>query len=210
MNRYLVELRTLCDWQSRLGDPVLHWKRGASAMELAIQWTMASVRPGSGLEAGTTMGPLARGGRGTAISELVDDARALGARVALGGERLGDVGHFFAPTVLCDVPPAARLLHTEPFGPVAAMMPFNTLEDAIAEANRLPYGLAAYAFTRSLKTATAVSSELESGMVSINHIGLALPELPFGGIKDSGYGSEGGAEAIESYLNTKMVSQIGI
>jgi succinate-semialdehyde dehydrogenase / glutarate-semialdehyde dehydrogenase len=168
------------------------------------------VRPGNGLDANTTMGPLAHARRVTAMTELVDDAREQGARVALGGARVEGPGHFFAPTVLCDVPPTARLLHTEPFGPVAAMMPFNTFDDAIAEANRLPYGLAAYAFTRSLKTSTALSSELESGMVSINHIGLALPELPFGGVKDSGYGSEGGAEAIESYLNTKFVSQVGI
>lgn len=101
-------------------------------------------------------------------------------------------------------------MNQEPFGPIAAITPFRTLEEALAEANRLPFGLAAYAFTKSLKTATAVGNGIESGMVSINHFGLALPELPFGGIKDSGYGSEGGSEAIESYLNTKMVTQVGI
>jgi succinate-semialdehyde dehydrogenase/glutarate-semialdehyde dehydrogenase len=98
----------------------------------------------------------------------------------------------------------------EPFGPVAPIVPFGSFDEVVAEANRLPFGLAAYAYTRSLKTANAIGAAFESGMVTINHLGLALPETPFGGVKDSGYGSEGGTEAIEAYLNTKFISQLGI
>ena len=168
------------------------------------------VKVGDGLEAGTTMGPLANPRRLEAMAAFVDDARAAGARVAAGGERIGVAGNFFAPTILVDVPLSAKVMSNEPFGPLAAMARFKDLDGALAEANRLPFGLAAYAFTRSLKTATAVGNGIESGMVSINHFGLALPELPFGGIKDSGYGTEGGSEAIESYLNTKLVTQVGV
>jgi len=177
-----------------------------SAFSEAIQ----GVKVGDGLAAGTTMGPLANPRRVDAMASLVANARSAGARVVTGGDRIGDKGNFFAPTILADVPLTADVMNNEPFGPLAAIARFATLDDALAEANRLPFGLAAYAFTRSLKTATAVGQGIESGMVSINHFGLALPELPFGGIKDSGYGSEGGSEAIESYLNTKLVTQVGV
>jgi len=102
------------------------------------------------------------------------------------------------------------LMHEEPFGPLAVISPFDGIDDVLTEANRLPYGLASYAFTRSTKTANALATGIESGMVTINHLGLALPEVPFGGIKDSGYGSEGGLEAIEGYLNSKFVTQAGL
>ena len=138
------------------------------------------------------------------------DAVACGAKLVMGGKRIGTAGYFFEPTVLTDVPAKARILTEEPFGPIAPIGSFKTFDEAMREANRLPFGLAAYAFTRSLKTATAVGNTIESGMVSINHFGLALPEVPFGGIKDSGYGSEGGSEAIEAYLNTKFVTQVGV
>ena len=101
-------------------------------------------------------------------------------------------------------------MNEEPFGPMAIINPFKTFEEAITEANRLPYGLAAYAWTNSAKTAQAVATHVETGMMSINHLGLGIPEVPFGGVKDSGYGSEGGSEAIESYLNPKFVSQAGL
>ena len=127
-----------------------------------------------------------------------------------GGHRIGNQGFFFEPTVLTDVPKDALVMNEEPFGPIAPISPFSSFDEAVEEANRLPYGLAAYAYTNSSKTAGAIGSALESGMVSINHHGLALPEVPFGGIKDSGYGSEGGAEAIEAYLNTKFVTQATI
>jgi succinate-semialdehyde dehydrogenase/glutarate-semialdehyde dehydrogenase len=112
--------------------------------------------------------------------------------------------------VLTDVPKDARIMNEEPFGPVAVISPFSSFDEVVTEANRLPYGLAAYAFTRSAKTANEIAAAVETGMITINHHGLALPEVPFGGVKDSGYGSEGGSEAIESYLNTKFVSQAGL
>ena len=101
-------------------------------------------------------------------------------------------------------------MNEEPFGPVALIAPFKDFDSAVSEANRLPYGLAAYAFTKSAKTAAAIGSAIESGMVAINNAALALPEVPFGGVKDSGYGTEGGAEALEAYLNTKYIAQVGV
>jgi succinate-semialdehyde dehydrogenase/glutarate-semialdehyde dehydrogenase len=140
----------------------------------------------------------------------VADARACGATVLCGGERIGTRGIFFAPTVLVNVPPEARILHEEPFGPIVPITAFDTFEEVVAESNRLPFGLAAYAYTSSLHTAQAWGAAVESGMVSINHHGLALPELPFGGIKDSGHGSEGGVEGLEGYLNTKLITRAAL
>ncbi|HET6184603.1 MAG TPA: NAD-dependent succinate-semialdehyde dehydrogenase [Acetobacteraceae bacterium] len=165
---------------------------------------------GDGLEAGTTMGPLANTRRITAMETLLGDAQKHGAKVRTGGNRIGNKGNFFEPTVLTDVPREARIMNEEPFGPVAVISPFRGFDDVVAEANRLPYGLASYAFTRSTRTATAIAAAVEVGMMTINHIGLALPEVPFGGVRDSGYGSEGGSEAIEAYLNTKFVTQAGL
>lgn len=165
---------------------------------------------GDGIDADTTMGPLANGRRLAAIEELVADAASRGATIATGGRRIGNKGYFFEPTVLTDVPLDARVMNEEPFGPLAVISSFDDLEDAVAEANRLPYGLAAYAYTRSIASASRLSSQIESGMVSINHSGLGFPEVPFGGVKDSGYGSEGGSEAVEAYLNTKLVTQAGL
>ena len=110
--------------------------------------------------------------------------------------------------MLSNVPHSARIMNEEPFGPIAIVGTFDQFDDAITEANRLSYGLAAYAYTRSAKTAAALGQAIESGMVTINHLGLALPEVPFGGMKDSGYGTEGGADALEAYLNTKFVTQM--
>ncbi len=161
---------------------------------------------GDGLAAGTQMGPLANPRRLTAMAELMDDAVQRGVTVAAGGERIGDKGNFFAPTVLVDVPLEAKVFNDEPFGPVAAVRGFDTLEQAIAEANRLPYGLAGYAFTRSLKNAHLLAQRVEVGMLWINQPAAPWPEMPFGGVKDSGYGSEGGPEALEAYLNSRAVS----
>jgi succinate-semialdehyde dehydrogenase/glutarate-semialdehyde dehydrogenase len=169
-----------------------------------------AVKVGDGLQAGTQMGPLANTRRVSAVEALVADAVKRGAKVRTGGNRIGNKGNFFEPTVLTDVPTEARIMNEEPFGPVAVVAPFRSFDDAVAEANRLPFGLASYAYTRSARTATAIAAAVEAGMMSINHHGLALPEVPFGGVKDSGYGSEGGLEAIEAYLNTKFVSQAGL
>jgi succinate-semialdehyde dehydrogenase/glutarate-semialdehyde dehydrogenase len=165
------------------------------------------LRMGNGAEEGTTIGPLANGRRQAALGSMVDDAVQRGAKIATGSKRHQNKGYYFEPTVLTDVPLQARAMNEEPFGPLALVSRFKEFDDAIAEANRLPYGLAAYAYTRSIRTATAVTEAIESGMLSLNHYGLAFPEVPFGGVKDSGYGSEGGVEAVEAYLATKFVSQ---
>jgi succinate-semialdehyde dehydrogenase/glutarate-semialdehyde dehydrogenase len=168
------------------------------------------VKVGDGLEQGTSMGALANPRRAAAMDAHVDDARKHGATVKMGGHRIGSRGNFFEPTIVTELPITAKAMNEEPFGPLAVINPFHSFEDAVRESNRLPYGLASYAFTRSAKTAAAIASEVEVGMMTINHVGLALPEVPFGGVKDSGYGTEGGAEAIEGYLNTKFVSQAGV
>jgi len=165
---------------------------------------------GDGLAAGTNLGPLANGRRVTAMDKVMADARAKGAKIATGGERVGSAGNFFAPTVLTDVPLDADVFNNEPFGPVAAIRAFDTLDEAIAEANRLPYGLAGYAFTRSIKTVHQLSQRLELGMLWINQPATPSAEMPFGGVKDSGYGTEGGPEALEPYLVTKAVSVLGV
>lgn len=165
------------------------------------------VKVGDGLEAGIQMGPMANERRIDAMESMIADAEQHGAKIETGGKRIGNKGNFFEPTVLTNVPQNAKVMNEEPFGPLAVISPFETIDEAVTEANRLPYGLASYAYTRSTDTAQALASGVEAGMMSINHLGLALPEVPFGGIKDSGYGSEGGLEAIESYLNTKFVSQ---
>jgi succinate-semialdehyde dehydrogenase / glutarate-semialdehyde dehydrogenase len=168
------------------------------------------VKVGDGLEAGTTMGPLANARRITAMEGFISDAVQKGAEIKTGGKRIGNKGNFFEPTVLTNLNREMRVMNEEPFGPLALMVPFSTFGEVVQEANRLPFGLASYAYTSSTKTATAIAAAVESGMMSINHHGLALPEVPFGGIKDSGYGSEGGLEAIEAYLNTKFVTQAGL
>ena len=169
-----------------------------------------SVKVGDGLEPGTTMGPLAHDRRLDAMQTVVADAVEKGAKVETGGDRMGGKGYFFPPTVLTHTSEKARVMNDEPFGPVSVMVPFSDFDEAVAEANRLPYGLAAYAWTKSAKTANRIGAAVESGMVSINHLGLALPETPFGGVKDSGYGSEGGTEALDAYLNSKFISQAGL
>jgi succinate-semialdehyde dehydrogenase / glutarate-semialdehyde dehydrogenase len=167
-----------------------------------------SLKVGSGLEEAVEMGPLANARRVTAMEALVEDAVAKGARLHTGGKRMGQRGNFFEPTVLSDLPLNSRIMNEEPFGPVAAITKFSSDEEALAEANRLPHGLAAYAYTTSTVTASRFAAAVQAGMVSINHHGLGLPELPFGGIKESGHGTEGGDEAIEGYLFTKFVTQL--
>lgn len=167
-------------------------------------------RVGNGLDTASTMGSLANSRRIVALEELIQDALSVGAKTAAGGRRIGNKGFFFQPTVLTDVPPSARAMNDEPFGPIALITRFSEIDEAICEANRLPVGLASYAFTESVKRAEYVSRSVEAGMMSINSYALALPETPFGGIKDSGYGSEGGLEGMEAYLNTKLVSHASI
>lgn len=165
-----------------------------------------AIELGHGMDPATMMGPVITERRLRTLEALLSDAKAHGAQVACGGQRLERPGHFLQPTVLTDVPINARVLNEEPFGPVAVITPFTSVEDAVSEANRLPYGLAAYVFTTSLNTGQFLSSTIEAGMVSVNSHGLGHPETPFGGVKDSGYGSEGGLEALDNYLNFKFVS----
>ncbi|HZT52064.1 MAG TPA: aldehyde dehydrogenase family protein, partial [Stellaceae bacterium] len=165
-----------------------------------------ALKVGDGLDKDTRMGPMANPRRIDAMERFVADAVAKGAKIQTGGKRIGNKGFFFEPTVMTDVPLDARIMNEEPFGPLAPIAPFRDYDAVVKEANRLPYGLAAYAYTRSAKTAAQLGEAIESGMVSINHHGLALPEVPFGGVKDSGYGSEGGSEAIEAYFNTKFIT----
>jgi succinate-semialdehyde dehydrogenase/glutarate-semialdehyde dehydrogenase len=166
-----------------------------------------SIKVGNGLEPGSQMGPLVHARRVEAMEAFVADGKEKGGELRAGGNRIGNQGYFYEPTVFTDLPLDSRIMNEEPFGPIAAIQRFSDDEEAFVEANRLPYGLAAYAYTSSTATATKLASVIESGMISVNHHGLALPEVPFGGMKDSGYGSEGGAEAIEGYLNTKFVTQ---
>ncbi|MGM5025417.1 NAD-dependent succinate-semialdehyde dehydrogenase [Tardiphaga sp. 862_B3_N4_1] len=164
---------------------------------------------GDGFDPNSKMGPLANPRRVNAMEATLLDAQEKGAKVETGGKRVGNSGNFFEPTVLTNVPADARIMHEEPFGPIAVMLRFKDADEVLERANSLPFGLASYAFTKDAKTATKVSDGLDHGMVSINHFGIALPETPFGGVKDSGYGHEGGVEGLNAYLRTKFVSHLG-
>jgi|TARA_B110000259_G_scaffold30278_1_gene32833 succinate-semialdehyde dehydrogenase/glutarate-semialdehyde dehydrogenase len=165
---------------------------------------------GNGLDEGIKMGPLAHDRRLTAIEGFVADAVEKGAKILTGGKRKGNKGYFFEPTVMTGVSNDARIMNEEPFGPLAPINSFSSIDEVIEEANRLNYGLAAYAYTNSAKTAQDLGARIESGQVSINHHGLGLVDTPFGGVKDSGYGSEGGPEGLDAYMTTKLVSQTGL
>ena len=174
--------------------------------------TMKSTTVGSGLEKATQMGPLAHSRRIQAMESFMEDVHTSGGQVVMGGSRLKTPGlasgFFFPPTVVTGLPDTAKLMTQEPFGPIAPLIKFDDPEDAIRRANSLPYGLAAYVFTESLKTAHYAANAIESGMVNINHFGMALAETPFGGVKESGIGSEGGTETFDGYLVTKFVTQV--
>ncbi len=169
---------------------------------------LEGVKVGDGLAPDTRMGPLAQARRVTAVASFVEDAQQRGASILAGGGPLPGAGNFFSPTLIADLPEDSRLMTEEPFGPVAGLLRFKTLDEVLKRANSLPFGLAAYAFTGGTRNAHALAGGLQAGLVSINHFGLALAETPFGGIKDSGYGSEGGAETFDGYLNTKFVTQM--
>jgi succinate-semialdehyde dehydrogenase / glutarate-semialdehyde dehydrogenase len=164
-----------------------------------------AVKVGNGLDESVKMGPLANRRRLEAIDRLVSEAVSRGAKVEFGGTRIGARGNFYAPTVLTAVAPDAELMRVEPFGPVAPIVPFSDLEEALARANALPYGLAAYGFTRSSATAERLVHGFEAGILSINHASGSVHEAPSGGVKESGYGREGGAEGLDAYLVTKRV-----
>ena len=160
---------------------------------------------GDGLDAANQMGPMANSRRPQAIAAMVEDARSIGARVLAGGGSGGGDGFFYQPTVLADVPLEAKAMNDEPFGPVALLRPFATVEDAIEQANRLPYGLAAYCFTENGRRQNLLSDTVEAGMIAINQVRLTWPDAPFGGVKESGFGSEDGPEGVAAHMITKAV-----
>ena len=167
----------------------------------------SGLKLGDGLDPSSQMGPMANARRLEAMDMFVSDAKAKGAVVKTGGERPANQGFFYKPTVLADVPAEARIMTEEPFGPLAPIVPFKSFDEVVERANGVAYGLAAYAFTSDEKRATAIADALQWGMVGVNSLAVSTPETPFGGIKDSGHGSEGGIEGLEAYLNVKFVSQ---
>lgn len=169
---------------------------------------LKGIKVGDGLEAGVEMGPLAHERRVPAMAKFVEDARKHGGKIVLGGDAPSGKGFFFSPTVVTDIPDDSMLMTEEPFGPVAPVVRFDDTDEVLKRANSLPFGLSSYVFTNSLQTATKVSNALEAGMVNINHFGSALAETPFGGIKDSGVGSEGGQETFDGYLVTKFITHV--
>jgi succinate-semialdehyde dehydrogenase/glutarate-semialdehyde dehydrogenase len=162
---------------------------------------------GDGIDEKNKMGPLVHARRLAAIEALIEDAKSSGAKVQAGGARLKGPGYFYAPTVLSDVPNNARIMNEEPFGPVAVINSFSDYDAVIQQANRLPYGLAAFAFTDSAHRAKLVGEQLEAGMVGVNTFAISVPESPFGGVKESGHGSEEGIEGLEACLVTKFISE---
>jgi len=166
-----------------------------------------SLKLGDGLEKGIGMGPLANARRIDVMEALVNDAKDRGGKIVTGGQRRGNQGYFYEPTVITDLPDDAKIMKEEPFGPLAPVVTFKTMDEVVERANSLPYGLAAYAFTGSARTANLIGDALQSGMVGVNSINVSTPETPFGGVKESGYGSEGGLEGLQAYLNTKFISQ---
>jgi succinate-semialdehyde dehydrogenase/glutarate-semialdehyde dehydrogenase len=167
---------------------------------------MTEFTSGNGLDAAVTLGPLINATQRQKVEELVDDAVSRGATVVIGGKAPDGPGHFYPATVLLDVPPDARILTEEVFGPVAPITGFDTEEEGIAAANNTEFGLAAYIYTKSLDRALRVSESIESGMVGVNRGVISDPAAPFGGVKESGFGREGGFEGIEEYLETKYIA----
>jgi succinate-semialdehyde dehydrogenase/glutarate-semialdehyde dehydrogenase len=166
-----------------------------------------NIKLGDGLEQGTTMGPLANPRRLDAMEAIVQDTKSRGGKIVTGGTRHGNQGNFFEPTVITDVPDDSKIMTEEPFGPVAPIVRFKTFDEVVERANSLPFGLAAYAFTTNAQTATMIGDAIQSGMVGVNSVAISTPETPFGGIKESGYGQEGGIEGLEAYTNRKFISQ---
>ncbi len=166
-----------------------------------------ALKVGNGLTDGTQMGPMANPRRPEAMDKMIADAKAKGGTLLAGGQRIGNQGYFYAPSVVSDVPLDALMMNEEPFGPLAIINPFKGEEDMIAEANRLPYGLAAYAWTQNAKRQKLLGRELEAGMVGINTPAVGGADSPFGGVKWSGHGSEDGPEGLAACLVTKAIHE---
>ncbi|MEE2774678.1 MAG: NAD-dependent succinate-semialdehyde dehydrogenase [Pseudomonadota bacterium] len=169
-----------------------------------------AIKVGNGIEDGIQMGPLIDARRLPIMEDFVSDAKDRGAVLTTGGERIGNQGYFFAPTVLSDVPNNSKIMNEEPFGPIAPISHFNTFEEVVESANSLPFGLASYVFTSNGATAAKIGQALDTGLVGINHPMISTPETPFGGVRESGYGSEGGIEGLDAFLRTKFVTEVGV
>jgi succinate-semialdehyde dehydrogenase/glutarate-semialdehyde dehydrogenase len=167
---------------------------------------MSEFTLGKGLEESSTLGPLINAKQVATVEDLVSDAVSRGAKVAVGGTAPGGPGNFYPATVLVDVPADARILKEEVFGPVAPIIGFDTEDDGVAAANDTEYGLAAYVYTQSLDRALRVAEGIQSGMVGINRGVISDPAAPFGGVKESGFGREGGSEGIDEYLDVKYIA----
>lgn len=167
----------------------------------------AAIKVGNGLDEGVAMGPLVAERRLEVMDRFVNDARERGAEIMTGGERVGNQGYFYAPTVMKNVPEDAMIMNEEPFGPVAPICAFKDFDEVVERANRLEFGLASYAFTRDNARANALAEQINAGLLAVNSLMVSSPETPFGGVDDSGYGSEGGIEGLEAYLRTKFVSE---
>src|SRR3990167_777483 len=165
------------------------------------------LRPGSGLDEQSTMGPLANPRRLVAMEQLIAEALQRGAKLHTGGQRMQGPGYFWQPTVLSEVSEEARLMNEEPFGPLALINRVASVDEAILRANRLPFGLAAYAFTQNSATRNQLARQLQTGMLGINTLSISMPEAPFGGVKESGWGSECGIEGLQAYCDVKLVSE---
>ena len=190
-------------------SPTRFYVQEASYSKFVARFTeyAKGIKLGDGMEKGITMCPLANPRRLDAMEAIIIDARARGGKIATGGSRHGNQGFFFQPTVVTDIPDDSKIMTEEPFGPIAPIVPFKTFDEVVERANSLPFGLAAYAFTSSGATAMAIGDAINSGMVGVNSVAISTPETPFGGIKESGYGSEGGVEGLQAYMNTKFISQ---
>ena len=152
------------------------------------------------------MGPLANSRQLASIEQFVADTAGSGARLVTGGNRIGNQGYFYQPTVFADVPDAARIMQEEPFGPVVPFQSFDDFDDVLTRANNTPFGLAGYVMTRSLLRSEELSDGIEAGMVVVNHFSVSTPYSPFGGVKESGDGLEGGIEGLEAYLVSKTIT----
>jgi len=169
-----------------------------------------ALKVGNGLDETVQMGPLIADRRLDVMETFVADAKDQGATVTTGGERIGNQGYFYAPTVMSDVPDSAKIMIDEPFGPLAPITPFSSFDDVIERANSLPFGLASYVFTSDGGKAAKIEDALDVGLVGVNHPFVAMPETPFGGVNESGYGSEGGIEGLDAFLRTKFVTEVGV
>jgi succinate-semialdehyde dehydrogenase/glutarate-semialdehyde dehydrogenase len=190
-------------------SPTRFYVQEASYNKFVARFTeyAKGLKMGDGLEKGITLGPIANPRRLDAMESFVNDAKDRGGKIVTGGSRQGNQGFFFQPTVITDVPDDSKIMTEEPFGPLAPIVSFKTFDEVVERANSLQFGLAAYAFTSSDKTAAAIGDAIQSGMVGVNSVAVSTPETPFGGVKESGYGSEGGIEGLQAYMNTKFISQ---